>query len=186
MNKADRKALRRALEADWDAFPDLRKPRVGHGPTAVYALEELFPDDAAVRAWIEAQIVAHRRQYEGRPEISIGPRFADAVEEHVDRIPQPTRKALKRLAQFVRADVLPAGHVDQLAKALTVDGEFRRWLMTAEPETQAEAEQETTNGKKRDAYRFLAQRLHPDKGGDPDLMAALNELRDGASARRWE
>lgn len=138
----------------------------------------MFPDESAVRAWLEAQIVASSRQYIGTPRQCLGPRFAEAIDECEAEIPEPTRSNLGELCALTRMAPVPVIHHDQLAKALTVRGEFRDWLMGYEPETQ-QGEQQTNTRKKRseEAYRLLAQRLHPDKGGDAELMAALNELK---------
>ena len=179
----DERPLRDALQADWEAFPDLRKPRTefSAGPRLLEAWMALFPDEAAVRAWLEAQIVASSRQYIGTPRQCLGPRFSEAIDECDAEIPEPTRSNLRELCALTRIEPVPVVHHDQLAKALTVRGAFRDWLMGYEPETkQGEHRASSKKERSEEAYRLLAQRLHPDMGGDAELMAALNELRRGA------
>jgi hypothetical protein len=106
--------------------------------------------------------------------VAIGPTFVRTVselgEDVLAALPAHTRTALKRLADRAAKDPIEVSAFDRIAHALAIDGALCEWLGTEVGETKPK------QASPQQIYRKLAQQMHPDRGGNPEAMAALNEL----------
>jgi hypothetical protein len=150
----------------------LRFQRRHRLPDACAILLALPEDRAATVLFFRELFAWTARQVGGS--VVLGPTFVRTVSELAEDVlaalPQHSRAGLARLAEIASQEPLEITHYERTASALATDGELVAWLSNDETKAtkpKADAQQ---------IYRKLAQQLHPDKGGDPEAMAALNEL----------
>ena len=172
MTKDDRQAMAEALRMDWGAEPPPTIPPARQGRHRLPDLDAQMPGPGAVFGYVRELIAHHQRQY--GPRIAIGADFARAVRELPADVPAHARTTLEALGALTARHPVPASDAALLAHGITSRGRFAAWVQGVEFQPKAR-KQDTTA-----AYRLLAQKLHPDRGGDTEAMQALNELRDAS------
>lgn len=176
--------VRQAIEAE--PMPSLRRSKLSAAPgrrleQAALMLSVERTRESAI-LYLEALFAVTWRQIGG--DVALGPTFAKAVgeigDDVLEALPQHTRDALGELANLAMSGGVPLGSgsaqhvVDARTLAYTlvsqhVAPKLARLAGREAPEPKPEP------GPKA-VYRRLAQQHHPDKGGSPEVMSALNEL----------
>lgn len=95
---------------------------------------------------------------------------ADLEDELLDALPKHAKVALRNLAVIAADHPVLTPDYRLLAHALAIDGALARWLKG----DNAKAPSKPPSAQR--VYRRLAQENHPDRGGNAEVMAAVNEL----------
>lgn len=174
--------LRQALLKDVEAEPPYdfgtlsSKVQPGYGSRRLPALAKLLEANQQTRGATQLyltefisksmrQVGAHQCLYRTFTE-----RAAQIPEAVLQAFPEHTRQAWDGLVRRAKAKpvCVPKGDPLLFAHGLTIDGELVRYLCE-EPEKPKETPDQV--------FRRLAAKHHPDKGGNPEVMAAVNEMR---------
>lgn len=161
-----------------DGLPNLRTAHVFTSaskrhrlPDAAANLVEHPGDSEAVEIFLTELCTRHRILIGNSKRL--GKRFAQAVheleEEVMDALPGHTQRALAELIELTPVELVDAR---MMAHALVTEGDFVTWLLDGTEKKPKE------KGDPKKLFRKLAAKYHPDHGGDGEVMADLNLLRD--------
>ncbi|MEX2122375.1 MAG: hypothetical protein WD795_00650 [Woeseia sp.] len=171
--------IRPTLSRDAEAVPlDLFIPLSAtvreYGAPRLGALAELLEEHPQERGWTQLYLAefmrTSMRQVGATQSLhtTFVQRAEDVEESTLQAMPEHTRTAWTHLIERAKANPIPVTDPTLFAHGLAIDGELCRYL-SGEPEKPKETPEQV--------FRRLATKHHPDKGGSPEVMAAVNEMR---------